>query len=384
LRNKDAKMAGRPQQSSNLQSPIRVPQFRHGGNIYAFAREHELRPEDVLDFSASINPLGWPRGVAAAYRRTLSLAVHYPEPYAETLTAALARYHNLAPETLIVGNGSTQLIYLLARVLKPRRVLIVAPSFSEHETAFRLVGTQVSRFVSCPPMFTLSVEQLRRRLAEGYDTLVLTNPNSPTGALVPGEIMLDIVHWCRRSRVRLLVDETFVDWVEGESLKGLVPGQPHLFILRSLTKFFALPGLRVGYAITHQRNVKQLVKQIEPWSVNTVAQTVAAACLNDRRFVRRSRTFMVRERLWIERQLAAIAGIEVFPSQVNFLLLRIKKHGCPAADVARQLAKYDILIRDCSNFAGLGKQFLRIAIRRRAENKRLLAALGTVLNTQKG
>lgn len=372
-------MTGYSQQSSNLQSASRIPQFRHGGNIYVFAREHGLQREDVLDFSASINPLGWPRGVAAAYRRALSLAVHYPEPYAETLTAALARYHDLNPETLIVGNGSTQLIYLLARALKPQRVLIVVPSFSEHVTAFHLVGTQVSRFVSRLPTFTLSVEQLCQRLAEGYDTLVLTNPNSPTGALVPREIMLDIVHWCRRSRVRLLVDETFVDWVEGESLKDLVPGQLHLFILRSLTKFFALPGLRVGYVITHQRNVKQLMKQIEPWSVNTVAQTVAAACLNDQQFVRRSHTFMVRERLWIERQLATIAGVEVFPSQANFLLLRIKKHGCTAADVAHQLAQYNILIRDCSNFVGLGKQFIRIAIRRREENQRLIAALTDVV-----
>jgi threonine-phosphate decarboxylase len=368
-------MEGHPKQSSKRQSVCRIPRFRHGGNIHAFARARGLRPEQVLDFSASINPLGWPRGVAAAYRYALSLAVHYPEPYAGTLTTALARYHNLAPKNLIVGNGSTQLIYLLARVLQSRRVLVVVPSFSEHETAFHLVGAQVSRFFLRSPMFTLSVERLRQRLAEGYDTLVLTNPNSPTGVLIPHEGMFDVVQLCRRLRVRLLVDETFVDWVESDSLKDLAPRQPHLFVLRSLTKFFALPGLRVGYAIMHQRNVKRFIKQIEPWSVNNVAQTVAAACLNDPHFAQRSCTFMARERLWVERQLATIGGIEVFPSRANFLLLRITKRGCTAAGTVHQLARRNILIRDCSNFAGLGKQFIRVAIRQREENRRLIAAL---------
>src|SRR5689334_12141931 len=117
-------MEGHPKQNSNIPSAIAMPQFRHGGNVHTFARTRGLQPEQVLDFSASINPCGRPRGVTAAYRRALSLLEHYPEPYAETLTAALAHYHNLDPETFIVGNGSTQLIYLLARVLRPKRVLV--------------------------------------------------------------------------------------------------------------------------------------------------------------------------------------------------------------------------------------------------------------------
>jgi threonine-phosphate decarboxylase len=154
-------------------------------------------------------------------------------------------------------------------------------------------------------------------------------------------------------------------------------------VLRSLTKFFALPGLRVGYAIMHQRNVERLIKQIEPWSVNTVAQTAAVACLNDPHFAQRSCTFMARERPWVERQLATITGIEVFPSRANFLLLRITKRGCTAASIVYQLARHNILIRDCSNFAGLGKRSIRVAIRRREENRRLIAALADVVGRKR-
>jgi len=361
---------------------IDIPQFRHGGNLYAFARARGVRPEDVLDFSASINPLGWPRGVRGAYRQALSQAVHYPEPYAEPLIAALAQYHGLDPRSFVIGNGSTQLIYLFARVFMPRRVLIVSPTFSEHESAFHLAGARVSRFILRSPTFTLPMEQLRRKLAEGYDTLIVTNPNSPTGALVPYTAMQAIVQLCRRLGVRLLVDETFIDWVEDASLKDLVLHQPHLIVLRSLTKFFAIPGLRVGYVIAHPRNTQRLRKQLEPWSVNTIAQAVATACVTDSQFIHRSRLFMLRERQWFEQQLQTIPSIETFPSSANFFLVKIKKRGLTAADVAQQLAASNILIRDCSNFAGLGKQFFRVAVRRRAESARLLAVLQGLLGNK--
>jgi threonine-phosphate decarboxylase len=371
-------MDDHPLRGDNPHSALRIPQFLHGGNIHAFARARGIRPEEVLDFSASINPLGWPRGVRDAYRQALSQAVHYPEPYAETLTATLAQYHGLDPRSFVIGNGSTQLIYLLARVFKPQRVLVVAPTFSEHESALSLAGARVSRFILRPPTFTLTIEKLRPKLAEGYDTLIVTNPNSPTGTLVPDAAMQEVVQLCRRLGIRLLVDETFVDWVEDASLKSLAQRLPHLIVLRSLTKFFAIPGLRVGYVIAHPKNIQRLRKQLEPWSVNTIAQTVATACLRDSQFVLRSRAFMERERQWFERQLRTIPGIETFPSSANFFLVKIKRRSLTAADMAQQLAVSSILIRDCSNFVGLGKQFFRVAIRRRAENKRLLAALQVV------
>ena len=352
----------------------------HGGHVYAFAQARGVQPEQVLDFSASINPLGWSRGVATAYRRALNRVVHYPELYAETLTTELAQYHGLDPAAILVGNGSTQLIYLLARVIAPRQVLVVAPLFSEHETAFRLAGTQVTRFFLRPPTFALAIDKLQSALTAGYDALVLTNPNSPTGALIPRTAMTEIARLCRQLRVQLVVDETFVDWVEEESLKYLATQNTSVIVLRSLTKFFAVPGLRVGYVIAHPTLISRLRKYIEPWSVNSVAQEMAIPCVRDQSFIEHSRTFIARERTWLANRLTAIPGLQVFPSAANFLLLRVTARGLDARTFRQRGEEALILVRECSNFAGLGKQFFRVAIRTRREHQQLLALCEAVFS----
>jgi len=354
---------------------IRQASGGHGGNVYAFARSRGISPEQMVDFSASINPLGWPRGVAKAYRQALTQVTHYPEPYAETLTQALADYHGLDPHSILVGNGSTQLIYLLARVLAPRRALIVAPSFSEHETALRQHSAQVDHFILRPPLFALPMERLKTILTRRYDVLILTNPNSPTGSLIPRVECEQIVRCCRQTRTRLVIDETFVDWVEEASLQHQAEHSPHVVVLRSLTKFFALPGLRVGYVIGQSRLITRLRAQMEPWSVNSIAQDVARVCLQDAAFPQRSRLFMERERAWLSAQLLTIGGLRPFPSHANFLLVEITQPGVFVAEVVRRLAEENLLVRDCGNFVGLGKRFFRVAVRTRSENRRLLAAL---------
>jgi threonine-phosphate decarboxylase len=173
----------------------------------------------------------------------------------------------------------------------------------------------------------------------------------------------------------LVIDETFVDWVEDESLKHQAERSSHVVVLRSLTKFFALPGLRVGYLIARPRLVSRLRERIEPWAVNSVAQEVARACLRDAAFPRQSRAFMERERAWLSTQLMTIEGVRTFLSRANFLLVQITRHGVFAAGVVRRLAGDRLLVRDCGNFTGLGKRFFRVAVRTRSENLRLLAAL---------
>lgn len=360
-------------------STIRAPQYVHGGDIYAFARTRAIAPERVLDFSASVNPLGIPPRALMAYRHALSRIVHYPEPYAESLTAGLVAYHGLAPGAILVGNGSTQLIFLLARFLAARRVLLISPLFSEHDTAFRVSGARIDRFFLRPPAFSCFLEQIREALTNGYDTLVLTNPNSPTGAVMPRGQIEELARLCRRARTRLIVDETFVDWIEEESTKHLAAHNPHVIVLRSLTKFFAVPGLRVGYLITHPRLVARLRRQLEPWSVNAVAQAVALACLQEPEFAERSRAFLMQEREWMFAQLATVKGLRPFPSRANFFLVRVTAKGYDAPALVRLLAEKNLLVRDCTNFPGLGKKFFRVAVRTRRENRRLLVALRGIL-----
>lgn len=367
---------------SRLRTPdfaSRTPQFRHGGDVYAFAHARGVTLERVLDFSASINPLGWPPAAALAYHHALRRIAHYPEPCTESLTSALAAYHELDPGAILVGNGSTQLIFLLARTLAARRVLLVAPLFGEYEVAFRLSSTRIKRFFLRPPAFTLPLERLSELLSKSYDALALTNPNSPTGALVPRAQMEELARLCQRAGTKLIVDETFVDWIEEASIKQLAARHAHVIVLRSLTKFFALPGLRVGYLIGQARLVERLRARLEPWSVNTVAQEVALACLRDQQFIQRSRTFMVRERAWLFAQLAALRSLRPFPSQANFLLLRITAGALDVSRLGQALARENLLIRTCEDFPGLGERFFRVAVRTRQENRRLLNVLRTVL-----
>lgn len=363
--------------------PLRLKQetrnekpFSHGGNVYAFARTLGVEPEDILDFSASINPLGMPLSARAAYRGALANIVHYPEPYSESLTFALADYHKLDPSAILVGNGSTQLMYLCARTLASRRTLLVAPLFSEHEAAFRAIGAAVDYVRLRPPLFALVQEQLATTLADGsHDTLVLTNPNSPTGTLTERAQLEELAQLCRKTKTRLLIDETFIDWQEEESIKLSAVRNQHVILFRSLTKFFALPGLRVGYLIAHPTIINRMKARLEPWSVNTVAQEVGKACLQDQEYIERSRTFLLREREWLCSQLRAIAGLHVFLSQTNFLLAQLLRQDMTARDLADNLAQAKLLIRVCDNFVGLGAQFFRVAVRTRKENMRLLEAL---------
>ena len=354
--------------------------FSHGGNVYAFARALGVTLEEVLDFSASINPLGAPRGARHAYRRAFQEIVHYPEPYAERLVQALGEHHDIDPACVLVGNGSTQLIYSVARALRPRRVLLIAPLFSEHLTAFRASGARVEHFLLRPPSFEISLDPLAILLAsQPYDVLVFTNPNSPTGSLLRQEQVHELARLCRRTHTRLIVDETFIDWAEEESVKQLAARDAGVVVLRSLTKFFALPGLRVGYAIASPGVIRRLRSRIEPWSVNSVAQEVGKACLQDRRFAERSRAFMNKERAWLSSQLGLLPGLRVFPSSANFLLLQTMTQDLSASYLAERLAQEKMLIRVCDNFVGLGKRFFRVAVRARAENRRLLETLRTTV-----
>ena len=352
----------------------------HGGNIYAFARARGIDLEKVLDFSASINPLGLPFSARQVFRRAFRGVAHYPEPYAESLTQTLAKYHTLSPSEVLVGNGATHLIYLLARVLPVRRVVLIAPLFSEHASAFRAHGVYVCHMTLRPPSFALNLAKVEKTLRkEQPDALVLTNPNSPTGTLTLRKQVCELVRLCRRTHTRLIADETFIDWTEGESVKHLAVRDDGVIVLRSLTKFFALPGLRLGYVIASPKIIRKLRLHIEPWSVNSVAQEVGTACLQDQRFIERGRVFVQKERLWFSAQLNLIPHLQVFPSSANFLLLRIMKKDMSAAFLAERLAREKILVRVCDNFVGLGKRFFRVAVRKRAENHRFLEALGTLI-----
>ncbi len=338
-------------------------------------RQKEGLDKKILDFSASINPLGPPSQAWLAYRQSFSGVSLYPEPYAEGLIQRLAAYHGLDSDFFLVGNGATQLIHLTARAFSFSRVLLLAPLFSEHKAAWVLGGSPTEVFCLRPPSFSLSLQDLSLRLGPRIGALILSNPNSPTGALISREEMRELVCFCEHRGIYLIVDEAFMDWVEEASCKFWVPSTRRLVILRSLTKMFSLPGLRLGYLMASPGTVDHLKRYLEPWSVNGPAQRVAAACLQDQAFVLKSRQAMEKEREWLRDRLASLGWLFPFPSKANFLLVRIRPRRITAEDLFSALAKEGVLIRPCTDFTGLGQRFFRLAVRTRRDHLRLLDAL---------
>jgi threonine-phosphate decarboxylase len=348
----------------------------HGGDVYHLARSLGIDLADLLDFSASINPLGLPPGLNGAVQEALKEIVHYPDRSCQKLRAALAAYHRLAPEAILVGNGSTELIYLAARALELRRGLIVTPAFSEYEHALGLVRVPAAFQATTEPQnFTL---QEIPEVQPG-DLLFLAHPASPSGALLDPELFLAVAVAIEAAGAYILLDEAFVDFVEEASLKIHLGRFSCLLILRSFTKFFGIPGMRLGFLLGAPELVTRLAAAQEPWSVNTMAQAMGVACLADQDYMSRTRSLIKEERKFLFNRLAALPGLSPFPSMVNYLLVKLTRPGMTAPGLRQQMLAHRVVIRDASNFRGLDERFFRIAVRSREDNEKLLMALEACL-----
>jgi threonine-phosphate decarboxylase len=348
----------------------------HGGDIDAAARSVGTEPKEIIDFSASINPLGPPPSARKAFINSYGEISRYPDPYGEKLREALAKRHGMKTAEVLVGNGSTQLLYVLCAALRPRTALVIGPAFSEYANALALAGSNIrSLSLSVGDGFQFSTERLMAAWEKNCDLLVLTTPNSLTGRLIPKKEIENIARLALVRKSFVVVDEAFIDFVEDESVKMLVQHNPFVIVLRSLTKYYALPGLRLGYLIGQARRVAQLAAFREPWSVNGPAMSVALACLADAGFTAKTEGWLEQERTFLFQGLMKLYGFHPFSSRTNFLLVKIEKHGVDALELRSFLLRRKILIRACNGFAELSGGFFRVAVRRRKDNRRLLGAL---------
>lgn len=349
----------------------------HGGNIYEFASRAGCSPDDILDFSASINPLGPPPGLADHLARVFHRLQHYPDINNRLLTRALAKFHKIAPDRIAVGNGSTELIYWLPRALGVQRALVVQPTFGEYGKAFELHGTPLQKLICGPENgFQPRLEELRAAVEKGSpEAVLLTHPGSPGGSLLDRDLRGWIAEKSREDIV-FVIDEVFVDFCEEQSLKELTEGPSNLAIVRSLTKFYGLPGLRIGYLIASRRIADRVRHFVPPWSVNTLAQSAGVYCLEQEEYRSRTLELVAGERRRLAARLAGIKGLRVFPAEANYLLVELDRDLPPAGRLKRDLFDSDrILIRDCGSFEGLDEWYFRVAVRLPDQNERLAGAL---------
>ena len=335
----------------------------HGGRALMFARERNIDYREVLDFSASINPLGPSREAVRAIHNGVDLIRVYPDETPVGLSRCLSERLRIPTNKLLVGNGSTDLLYFWLRVICPRTATLVVPTFTEYHRALTSVGASIQTVRLQPENhFRLPFCPV------DTDVVIVTNPNNPTGSYAPPEQMLD---WFSRLNpsTQIFIDEAFVEFTAQPSLIRNIESFPNLWVLRSLTKFYALPGLRLGYLVGSR--VPQLLEKREPWQVNTLAELAAIASLQDRSYEERTMQLIQGERLWLWKQLQAVEGLRSFPTAANFFIAR-----CVQAEALGKLvdalADAKILIRDCRDIEGLDGPYFRFAIRTRDENLRLL------------
>jgi threonine-phosphate decarboxylase len=308
-------------------------------------------------------------------------AGHYPEIGSPALCHALSGYHDFPVTQIAVASGSTELIHLLPRLTgkSTGRALLIAPTFSEYAHALELAGWSLESLCLSPADgFALDPAKIEEELARGYDLLFFCNPGNPTGRLYPVEEVAVLYELCRQAGCFFVLDEAFIDFSEEHSAKHRLPESDGWLILRSMTKFFGFPGLRLGYVMAAPALVARLQQLLPPWNVGVLAQAAGLAALADREHCLKTREFVDRERKRLAERLARIPGLKLFEGAANYLLLQIAC-GMTAAVLQEELLAERILIRDCSNFSGLDESFFRVAVRSEAENDRLLQALARAL-----
>lgn len=332
-------------------------------------------PSDVIDFSASINPLGPPPAAIAAYHEAAARISSYPPPRSAALEKRLAQWMEVGEDKVLAGNGTTQLIYLMARVLEPAHPFVAIPTFSEIANALAGEGWAPEAIRLAPDDFRLEIGRVQEALADHAGAIFFGRPNSPTGTMPTVDDVREIADRCARRACWCVVDEAFIDLADPpDSVVKLVNVNPRLVVLRSLTKSFAIAGLRLGCVIADDEVIAAMRQAIEPWSVNVVAESVGLACIEaPEDYLRRSREFIAREREYLAVSLSAIAGIRVFPSAANFLMIAVQGESEPGEFAAAMLER-KIAVRDLATMPGCSAGHYRIAVRTRPDNERLVAA----------
>jgi len=365
--------------SFNLAREEELFKHLHGGNLERVMEKYGISFEKIIDFSANINPLDFSSKAREAIIKNLGRLSHYPDPECKEAKKEISGYFKIAYENIILGNGSTELIYLIVQALKPKKVLIPIPTFCEYERALNNNNVSINYYkLKEKQEFLLSMDEIIPQLA-GIDLVFLCNPNNPTGTFLPKKEMLTLIKEIQKRKIFLVLDEAFIDLYEEESLIKEVKNYDHLIILRSLTKFYGLPGLRIGFGVGSSKIIKEIEIQKISWSVNYLAQIAVREVLRDEKFINKSKSFLLEEKEFFYQELSNIEGWKVYKPSANFIFIKLLGN-ISSEELMDQLAKKGILIRDCSNFRGLEKgKFIRVAVRTRKENIKLLKELKLIL-----
>ncbi len=376
----------------------------HGGNIYKIFREKNIK--EILDYSSNINPYGIPESLKKRITENLEILERYPDPDYVELRQKLSNLNKVNLSDIILGNGATEIIFLFMKVINPKKILIVSPTFGEYERAVKateISGDTVSLSSSNGDNknienkkieieyfelkesddFKLNIGNLKNELENKYDLLIICNPNNPTGKFLKLTQTEEILKECNKYDTKLFIDEAFIEFLEDgmkESIINTEENKKNLFVTRAFTKFFAIPGLRLGYGMYFDKELeKKISEKKEPWSVNNLAEMAGLTVLDDTEYIEKTLKWIAEEKKYMYEKLNEISGIKVYETEVNFITGKIDEkqfsEGVNVKILREKMLEQGILIRDASNFKFLDERFFRLAIKDRASNERVIEVM---------
>lgn len=345
----------------------------HGGDIYQY--------ENILDFSANINPMGAPESVKKAIADAIGQIGHYPEMYSDSLRKAIGEKYHIDSSQIICGNGAADVIYRYVYAVRPKKILVTAPCFAEYEGAWQSLWAshdvpEVAVYSLNHQDFCIKEDIVMLIEQENPDVIFLCNPNNPTGVLIPVQILSEIVKLCKARNIRLFLDECFLDFTgqeENLSLVGKLQEYPGLFILKAFTKMYAMAGVRLGFGMTSDLGLIEGMYQAgPPWNVSVLAGAAGKAASKEDDFVKETVQYIQKEKEYLYQALDALE-VTYWKSAANYILLKADK------DLKERLVETGILIRDCSNYRNLSEGYFRIAVKNHENNMRIITEIKHLL-----
>lgn len=356
----------------------------HGSDLEAIEKCYHIKKEDIISFSANVNPLGISYQLRSTLADNLDAITTYPDREYTALRTCIATYAGTQPENVIVGNGSTELISLFIQTKHPKKALVLGPTYSEYEREIALGGgTTLYYPLKEEHEFHMDVEDFCSHLSDQLELLVLCNPNNPTSTAITCSQMRRILDACLQYGIFVMVDETYVEFAPEEKDVTSIPltnYYTNLIILRGTSKFFAAPGLRLGYAVTgNQDLIKAINTRKNPWTINSLAEIAGRLMFPDEEYIRHTRELICGERERLFNELSTWDSVTVYEASANFILMKIRKPGITSQDLFDHCIRKGLMIRDCSTFPFLDDHFVRFCVMLPEQNDRLLEAFKEVL-----
>ena len=352
----------------------------HGSDIEKICDYYHLKKENIINFGANVNPLGLSLRVKKQLASHLDLFSSYPDREYRALRHTISNYCHIPADYILPGNGSSELISLLIEERSPKHTLILGPTYSEYsrELAFSN-STQEYYHLQESSNFVLDIDNLCQTLEKGYDFLILCNPNNPTSSAVTQKELRTILRFCEKKDIFVMIDETYVEFAPDISQITAVPLTmefQNLMVLRGVSKFFAAPGMRLGYGISGNKAFlsKMREKQI-PWSLNSLGAFAGELFLKDKSYIQNTRDLILSERKKLYQELKELPAFRVYPAYANFLLLKIIKPDLTSFQIFDTCIRQGLMIRDCSSFQCLDGEFIRFCIMLPKHNQKLLNVL---------